>query len=246
MFNNTIYGSALGTILAMKRLDVVANNLANASTPGFKADRVRETANPTYVSREEFDRFRRRLRSVNDLLSADTQLSQGPVEMTRNDFDLAIKGEGFFELQTPTGPVYTRAGGFRVGREGMLVGGDNFPVMGEGGPIAVKDGDLAIRADGEVMVNGAVVDRLKLVAFDDSRVLSKQAGTTFVARGGQTPRPAEGATIVQGALEGSNVNPVRTMVELLDISRVFEMEMKAIQMADQINQKATATLGKVR
>ena len=246
MNNNSIYASAIGGTLAMKRMEVLANNLANAGTPGFKADVARETADPSYISLPQFDSSRRRLKSVADLLSVKTAYSQGAVEPTKNDYDLAIQGPGFFELQTPKGPVYTRAGAFRLDKDGALVGANGYPVMGEGGPIEAKGGDLVVRADGEVVVDGQPADRLKIVAFDDPAALAKQAGTVFVAPQGAARHPAENATIVQGALEASNVNTMKTMVDLIEINRVFESEMRAIHTADQINQRSTTAVGKYK
>ena len=246
MINNSIYASAIGGMMAMKRMEVLANNLANAGTPGFKADRTRETADSSHISREEFDPYRLRLKSISDLLSAKTQHSQGAIETTKGDFDVAIQGEGFFELQTAKGPVYTRAGAFRADREGKLVSAGGDAVMGEGGPIDTKGGDLTIRSNGEVVVDGQVADKLKIVAFDDPATLEKRGGTVFAAPQSATSHPAENYTIVQGALEMSNVNPIRTMVELIETNRMFDSAMKAIHTADEINQRSTTTVGKFK
>lgn len=245
MINNALYTSTLGSIMSQKRLDVLANNLANASTPGFKVDRTSISTSASHISSENFDKNTKQLKNIDQLLHVSTQFSQGPVKTTAHDLDIAINGEGFFELQGPDGPLYTRNGAFRVNGDGYLVNLDGYPVMGEGGPIEVPENDMVVRSNGEVLAGNQSIDRLKVVDFENRRELTKQAGTTFLANKAE-PKTTTEFSLVQGALEMSNVNPIRIMAELIDTSRNFDTDMKAVESIDKINQKFISNNGKTK
>jgi flagellar basal-body rod protein FlgF len=245
MVNNSLYASALGGMTALRRLDVLANNLSNAATPGFKVDRTRDVASVQHVSRSDFDKYRKGINNISDFLQVSSGFTQGTVTPTSRKLDVAISGEGFFAVQSGNETLYTRRGIFHTDSEGFLITDAGQKVLGEGGPIQVQGEGVEIDAGGTVVVGGEEVDRLKVVTFADPRTLTKRAGTSFDA-GKQQPVAAEGYTVVQGALEMSNVNPVKIMAELIETQRLYDADLKGIQMANEINQKMTANAGRTK
>jgi flagellar basal-body rod protein FlgG len=229
--------------LALARLqEVIANNLANAETTGFKRQRVE--------FRDEFERVGSRLgRGVDpaETIVPETQIdwSNGPLRGTGAPFDLAIAGEGFFVVQTDRGEAYTRAGRFHLDDEGFLVNQDGHQVVGEGGPIQIEGLDVAVGRDGQVTVDDQPLDRLKLVAFDEPFPLEKIGRSLFRAKDGADPREPGPETVVrQGYLEGSNVEPVQEMVTMLIGFRAYEAGVKAIQAQDQTLERAVNDVGR--
>jgi len=243
--NNGIYSSALGGIMAMRELEITANNLANIDTPGYKVDRCRTTASLNHISRQEFDKFRNQLKDIRDLLDVKTSYTQGSMRNTDNPLDLAIEGEGFFVVEGEDGDLYTRSGAFKLDTEGYLIASDGRRVMGEGGPIQITAGEFVVSSDGEVLADGQSVDRLLIVDFKENQDLTKKAGTYFEAPRGRE-RPAVEYSIVQGALESSNVNLMKTMIQLIQTQRSFNSYMKMIGTQNDLNSRAVQDLARIR
>jgi flagellar basal body rod protein FlgG len=228
---------------AMARLElfqeVTANNLANAGTTGFRRDLL--------AAREAAPGDKGIVRGPLALGRIETtvHLDSGPVEPTGATTDLAIMGSGFFVVQAQDGRSYlTRAGAFALNENGELVNPAGDRLMGEGGPIALESPAFAVSADGEVSAGGAVVDRIRLAGVAPGTALRKAgSGRIEMPSGGAVAQP-EGS-ILQGHLEGSNVNAIREMVSLVEAFRVYQANSKTITTADDTLGKAVNEVGRV-
>ncbi|MBZ0272069.1 flagellar basal-body rod protein FlgF [bacterium] len=241
---NGIYAAVLGARIEGTRLDVIANNVANAGTPGFRADRALFSTHLDFVSDDKFNKFRKTLDNVGRYFQTASTFTSGPIQFTGREGDAAIEGEGYFVLQGPNGDIYTRAGNFRVDTDGTLRSASGFAVMGEGGPITVDPTrDLSFGPDGAVFSGGEQVDRLRVAAFEDQRLLRKAGGTGFTGDAA-APKADPEFTVVNGALEGSNVNVMREMAGMVTTSRQYESYQRTIKMIDEVNGRATS-LGRI-
>lgn len=239
--NAGIYSAVSGSISALARLDAITNNLANASTPGFKAERLVQSAaqvgtvpSATAVS------------TPITRGTLETDFSQGPIEQTGNPLDVALSGPGFLVVDGPHGERLTRRGSLRLDAEGFLTTGDGNRVQGDGGDLHVSGGPVAIAPDGTVRAGDASVGKLRIVTVADPAALVREGGTTF-ATGKQTPTDATSSNVqvIQGSLEGANLSPVENLVALIDTMRGFEAYMRAAERLDQVTGKAIADVGKV-
>ncbi|AJE02386.1 flagellar basal-body rod protein FlgF [Geobacter pickeringii] len=242
--NSGIYSALSGNIAAMKRLDVLSNNLANANTAGFKKDRM------TFESMLQSAGAIPRPNGGTDApvyseTTFFTDYTAGPVKQTGNTFDLALDGDGFFVVNTPQGRAYTRQGNFHLDAGGKLVTVDGYEVLG-GGPITVNGGKVDINAKGEVFVDGSQVGALNVVDFPKPYAFQKSGNSLFVPTDPQaTPQPVRGERVMQGFLEESNVNTVQEMVQLIETNRYFEMCSKAVKAYDDLAAKAANEIGKL-
>jgi len=209
------YASALGSIEQQKRLDVIANNIANANSPGFKKDNV-------YFS---------------DFLgeSTYTSMNQGPIHDTGNRMDIALSGNGFIRVQTDKGVQYTRAGNLTVDSSKNLVTQDGYQVLAKNGPIRVESTtNLRIDETGQVFDGNIRLNSLDIVQFPPETILRKTRNGCFEpATSGTEPIPATNCTVQQGSLEGANFNPVEEMVKMIDTMRNFEAYQKTMQTFDK-------------
>lgn len=227
-----MYAAAGGMLVGVARNEVLANNLANVSTPGFKADRT------SYGS---FQRVL--LPGVKGVNGQDAQVyqsatlndtaldpSEGPLMDTGNATDLALSGDAWFAVQTPQGERYTRNGHFSRDAQGRLVTAQGHQLLGDGGPITLTGPDFQVAEDGEVRSGGQVVGKLKLVRLANPAAATKE-GNNLVAGG--NPGPAQNAKVRQGTLEGSNADTMRLMVDMIATMRAYEMNQRIIQAQDQ-------------
>lgn len=235
-----LYTSATGMVAEMHRLNTVANNLANADTIGFKAD------NTVSVPFEELLLYaynKQGVRPVGPLglgVEAVTEFadsSNGVLLMTENSCDLAIQGEGFFVVETPAGARYTRAGNFTVDSENYLVNKDGFRVLGESGPIEVT-GRLEVGETGEVYIDGELANQLQVVALTASH---KEGEALYTAA---QVSPALNYQITQGALERSNVNSIRQMLNMIAVTRSYDTNQRALTAHDETLSKAVNELAR--
>ncbi len=257
--SGSIYMAASGALAYQHRMDILSNNIANANTVGYKQDKTefykyyssaiqnsnQQTAENTDASQAEEFWFE---------LSSHTDHSSGPLRKTGNRFDLAIKGNGFFCVETPDGIQYTRRGDFGIDVNGNLVTQDGWPVLGEGGEIPVesqadftdKDGhEILVHGDGTVEVDGNAVGKLRIVEFSDPQQLEKAGSTNFiVGPGNPSESEATDFRIAQGMIELSNVDAVRMMTELIETLRGFESYQKVIRSIDEVNSLAIREVGK--
>ncbi len=220
------YAAALGSLEQEKRLDVIANNLSNAGTAGFKKDAVH--------FRDYLDQ------------STYSRLSQGRVRQTDNPLDVALNGEGYFRVQSDQGVLFTRAGNLTRNKDNALVTQEGWPVLGRnGGPITVEKSDVRIEANGQVFDGEDAVDTLDIVKFPADTKLEKARNGLFKAPQGVNPLPATECGVQQGALEDANFDMVSEMTQMIETMRVFEAYQKTMQFHDQLDSQITSKLGGV-
>lgn len=230
-----IYLATAGAVAQSNALDATANNIANATTTGFQADRI--TFREAMTGAKSPD---------SALVSAGTKrvdTQYGALSQTGNPLDVAIEGDGMFAIDTPNGTRYTRAGNFRLDTEGTLVTVDGFKVRGQGGPIAIPPDTkvIDVGADGSVNADGENVGKIDLVKFKYNQ-LKREGGTLFAATG--TPdESGEPPLLRSGMLESSNVNVVRGVVDLVKVSRTYESLMRIIQGYHDVESRAARDLG---
>ncbi|MDR0809017.1 MAG: flagellar hook-basal body complex protein [Gemmobacter sp.] len=208
-----------------RELQAIANNIANGSTTGFRREGV------------VFSEYVRRLDDGPSVSMAwasarNVDLTQGEPEQTGGSFDFAIKGEGFFLVETPQGNRLTRAGHFTPSAEGELVNPDGYRLLDQGGaPVFVPPdaGSVSLAADGTLSAAGAPLARIGLWQPADPLTLRHEGGTLFVADG---EVPAEGATLSQGYLEGSNVSPVFELARMIEVQRAYELGQSFLDRED--------------
>jgi flagellar basal-body rod protein FlgF len=211
-----------------QELRVVANNIANASTTGFKAEGVifSEYVNNLGTEQKSLSMATARVR--------DTVMTQGALTQTGGTFDLAIEGEGFFLIQTPNGDRLTRAGSFTPNGQGDLVTADGHNVLDAGGaPVFVPQGlgPVAIAPDGTISTGGQPVGQLGLVMPTDPDGLTREGGVMFEAPGGV--EPALNGRMMQGFVEASNVNPTLQIARMIEVQRAYELGQKFLEQEDE-------------
>jgi flagellar basal-body rod protein FlgF len=241
-----IYIAMTGAQQALQQQAVSAHNLANAGTAGFKADTTAFRTLPV-----DGPGLPTRAYAVDTTTGAD--LAPGTIQRTGRELDVAIQSEGFFAVQALDGTeAYTRGGSFEVSAEGQLQTHSGLPVLGDGGPLTIpQDSKVSVAADGTISAtnNGmpattTVVGRLKLVN-PPAGALSKGSDGLFRMAGGAAADADPNVAVIGGAIESSNVNPVSSMVEMINLSRQFDLTMKFLQAADTNAQKATQLLAAV-
>ena len=238
-----IYLAMNGAKNLMQKQAVNSNNLANVNTNGFRADlqtfKSMQVEGPTYPSRV-----------YSDEAGMGVDLTPGPIKSTGRDLDIAIRGEGYVAVQGTDGTeAYTRAGSLRVNEIGQLVTAAGHPVLGNGGPISVppfekmeiaNDGTITIRPVGQEATTLAVVDRIKLVNVANEDIVKGEDGLLRNSAEPETPADAS-VQIESGYLEGSNVSAINEMVEMISLSRQYEMQVKMMSSAEE-NSKAAEGL----
>jgi flagellar basal-body rod protein FlgF len=229
-----IYTAMSGAVAQSKALDVTANNIANADTVGFRAERVSfsETLskNPSMIH--------------TGVAGAAPDASQGVMRQTGNPLDVAIGGEGYFGVQTPQGTRYTRAGDFRLDDEGRLVSSAGHPVRAQGGGELSVPGDAAeihIDSDGALIADGEEVGRIEVQQFAP-QALSRAGANLFVATGAPK-RTDEQPEIMSGTLEGANFEVVRGVIDLVKISRVYEALHRMVETYKAIDERTARDIG---
>jgi len=221
----------------LSQLDYVVHNLANASTPGFKTERLIFVRNPGSDTMAE-DSF-----SHNPVVLIDH--SMGTAEKTGSPLDVAIQGDGYFVIETPNGERYTRNGSFTLSAGGELVTKSGDPVMGEGGRITISGKKFEIGNTGSVTVDGSEVGKIKLVDFKKKDALIKKGAGLFEAAAKAEQSPIENPEVRAGYLETSNVSAVKEMIEMIDIQRSFEAYSKAMQTISDQDRLSTSRVGKL-
>ncbi len=233
-----LYLSGVGARARMSQLDVVANNLANADTTGFKADEPLFSAALSMALDDE--RGRPHPGALEFVATAGVQArhEQGPISKTGGTLDVALQGPGFFQVQTPDGPRYTRAGAFSVNADGFLAGPGGHAVLGTGGPIAVGSRGARIEQGGRVVdSNGNTLGQLSVEEFLEPELLIKEGASLFRAPIELVGLPVENPRVVAGSLEQSNVKPVEELAKLLILQRAFDASMQSLQADDQASRR---------
>jgi len=228
-----------------RRHEVLANNLANASTAGYKQDDLVVAGEPMTSSAAGW--FARGAMPIGQhTVGQWTDYSQGLIRETGRPLDVAIDGGGFFVVQTSRGLRYTRAGALTANRDGTLTTPSGQPILGQGGPIAVTSDKVTISAKGEVLDDGRVVDTIRVVEFAKPYGLSKDGDGLFApVDPAATPTDAREYQLVPGAVEGSNVDTIRTMVAMIEMLRSYESAHRAVQAADEVDRQAANDMGRI-
>lgn len=244
------------------RIDALANNLANVNSAGFKQILTRVAQPGKDVTPDGGDITARQAQagkrtpapeagnwapiSRADLYHA-VDNRPGPVSATGRETDVAIMGRGFFELDTPEGKRYTRDGSFVLNAQKQLMTPGGFLVQGEGGPIALVGNDFSIGSDGTIAVDGKIVSRLKLVDFSDPSQLEHMGDSLLSAPEilEAEPVPQTEVVVAQAHLEGSNVNPIDTLVAMITAQRAFEVQSSVLKTEDEMLSKSVNNLPRV-
>lgn len=226
------------------QLSVVANNLANINTTGFKAQRLLFEEHLMPVA--EASSFADGDQDVSYVVDygASSNFEAGSISLTENAFDVAVEGNGFFVIDTPDGERFTRNGAFHLDATGQMVTADGRPVLGEGGPLVftAEDTDVTIAEDGTISTALGVKGRLRMVEFENPQTLSRIGDNLFV---GENPQPAERIRVLQGAVEKSNVSGVIEVTRMIEITRQYTAVSKMINEGDELLRKAIERLGSV-
>jgi len=235
--------AASGLRARMESLDLLSNNIANASTGGYKADREFYSM---YVAPEAQDSGASSTMPVIE--RPWTDLSQGLLHETGNPLDVALTGKGFFAVTGPSGPLYTRHGSFRLAADGKLVTSDGHPLRTEGGAaIRLASGrPVEISPDGTIRQDGNIAGKLEIVDFNNTGALIKQGTNYFRVSDPATRRAMSPETSVQqGKLEASNTGTAESSVRLISVLRQFEMLQKAVSLGADMNRQAIEQVAKV-
>lgn len=232
-----------------REMDVIANNVANLTTTGYKREAVL---------------FKEQLQlpaKVNNFMEGDKPVSfvidwatvhdmtEGGFQQTGNPTDIALKGDNnvFLTVQTPEGVRYTRNGALQISQNGTLVTNEGYPVQGDGGPIQFgpTESDLAFGADGSISTRDGLRGKLKLVRFENPNVLQKEGLSLFKTETAPlAPIPGK-VTVSQGALERSNVKPVLEMTRMMEVTRAYESIAQTIKRSDDVRRQAIERLARV-
>lgn len=237
--------AASGIRSRMESLDLLANNLANASTNGYKNDREFYSLFTSKYANSGEDGNTATLPSVDRKW---TDFSQGLLQNTSNPLDMALSGNGFFTVKGPSGNLYTRNGAFQLSSSGDLITSDGYPVLAQGGSSINLDpaSPFQVTPEGDVQQNGATVGQLELVTFPDTNALAKQGNNYFRnANPGVLPTAVTDVEVHQGEIENSNVNTPASAVQLVGVMRQFEMLQKAITMSVDMDKKGIDEVARI-
>jgi flagellar basal-body rod protein FlgF len=238
--------AASGLQARMDSFDLLANNMANASTSGYKADREFYS---TYLSAEAAAGGDPAVGDAPVVERHWTDFAQGALLSTGNATDLGLSGPGFFSVNGPNGPLYTRNGNFRISPQGTLVTAEGYAVRNTGGqPVQIDQGaPLQVAPDGQITQNGNALGQLELVNFKDPTLLTKAAGTYFASPDPKTvtPTPAGGVEVAQSRLESSNAQPAESAARLVILMRQFDMLQRAVKLGADMNKQAVEEVARV-
>ncbi|NLX71172.1 MAG: flagellar basal-body rod protein FlgF [Clostridiales bacterium] len=246
-----LYTAATGMIHQARRLDTVANNIANINTYGYKKDQV--------VTRSFSDELLLRLNNrqspssqpigtINHGVTVEevvTSYQQGILQHTGVNTHMALNGPGFFTIITDDGERYTRDGSFMLDSLGYLVTADGWPVAGETGPIYIGTEDFTVDSMGYIFVNDQYVDRLQIVDFEDPQALRKAGHNLFINSDPDNQILDYQGEVMQNYIEGSNVDAVKEMVEMVTATRNYESNAQIIRMIDETLDKTVNEIGRV-
>jgi flagellar basal-body rod protein FlgF len=244
--NNQFLVSLSQQMAASRSMEVIANNLANMSTPGFKRESMlfEKYVVPVQASDEDG--------GVNGTVDVsfvadkgvvrDTQ--EGEIEPTGGTLDFAISGNGYFAVQTPNGEQYTRNGHFTLNDQNQIVTDDGYAVQGDSGPISVtpQDGEVRVAPDGTVTGAQGQIGKLKVMSFSDEHALKKSGAGLFADPSG-SGQPSTTAKIAQGAIEKSNVQPVLEMTRMMDVLRSYQASSSLVQANQDLLKETIEKLG---
>jgi len=222
------YAACAGLKAKSQALEIVANNLANITTNGYRAHDTTFRSLLAGSPRVSANPLNRAVNDYGVLGGSRIDLRSGNLETTGNPLDLALEGEGFFAVQRGTETLYTRNGNFRISATGQLITSGGDPVLGEQGPISVPSGRLSVGDDGTLSVDGAVAGKLRLAGFKAGTDLIAAGASYYAAPKGAGISVASDTAVRQGMLESANVNAVSGIVSLMTVQRQAEMLQRAL------------------
>lgn len=243
---NTLLIGLSRQVALQRELDVVANNLANLNTTGFKGEQMAFETYLMPVARA--DQFQRPDRTLNYVQDRGTwhQLEKGETQFTGNPYDVALDGDGFLAVETPRGERYTRNGALLVNSKGELVTNEGMRVLSESGPVVLQpeDGEVTIGRDGSINTRQGSKGRLKLVQFDNAQRLKKEGSSLFDAAG-QAAQPSTTTRVHQGSIEKSNVKSVVEMSRMIEITRAYATLSSLLEKQGDLKRTAIEKLAEV-
>jgi len=253
-----LYTAGAGMMLQMARQDVVANNLANVNTGGYKKQIAVAQAFPNMLI-SRLGEIKKNIEGEYQPVPVKligglgtgaaiekiyTDFTMGNIRKTDNATDLALNSDGYFAVLTPQGERYTRNGQFKINNEGILTTNQGYPVLDTGDQTISLEGEFSIDEMGNISVNGESIARLKMVRFENPQYLERQ-GDNLVAAQEEAGTILERPGILQGYTEDSNINAVKEMVELINVVRAYESMQKVVQAEDETTQVAIDQVGSV-
>ena len=229
--------------IALKhQMSVIANNVANINTDGFKAQSLmfEEYVMPV-ASDRDFSHSDQPLSYTQDWATAN-DFTGGAIAQTGNFLDIALQGEGFLAVQTPAGERYTKAGGLKIDSTGLLVDNSGHPVLSEGGQIRFgpSETDIQFNEDGSVLSSAGNKGTLRIVEFENPQALARQGDNLY---SGGTPKTGSTTRVIQGALERSNVSGVLAIAEMIRVNRSYQSIAQMMQKQDELRSQAISILG---
>ena len=251
-----LYTAWSGLQNEQKRLDVIANNIANSATTGYKQEGVTSQSFDDMLAIKVRDYSANKDEIIGKMTlgvkvgEIYTNHGQGSVRATGNTFDLALDGSGFFTMRVTDASGndhirYTRAGNFTITRDGYVTDADGNRVQSEAGDLIVPtDAEIVFDTDGSVYADGELIDKLTITDFEDYNYLKKFADTMYEPVDGATAFAAEGK-LLQGFLEQSNVNVVKEMTQMIAITRAYEANQKVVQAMDSTMDQSVNSVGRV-
>lgn len=256
-----LYIAASGMDSTLARQNVIANNLANVNTIGFKQNRAVDVAFPTYLIARLHDQKMNVLDGTAEVRpnigfmgggvipqEVTTDYAQGAHLDTKNPLDFALNGPGFFSVLSPDGKTFlTRDGNFSLDANGRLVTGDGLPVLGHNGEIYIDGSQVAVDAEGNINVDGKALDQLLVVKVQDENKLTKVGHSLFaVGSNNKIDMAPDDIRVEQGTLEQSNVNSIMEMVNMIDTYRSYELNSRIVSNYDTIMNLAATEIGSLR
>ncbi len=250
---NTLLVGLSRQVVLERQLDVVANNVANVNTSGYKADRsLFQEYLASSAHEDNFTSPDRRVSFVQDRATFH-DFSAGSTQETKNPLDVAIDGAGFLVVQTPAGERYTRDGGLQINNQGQLVNASGYQVMGNSGPIVFQptDKSINIASDGNVTVQegagrtDSVRGKLRMVSFAQAQQLLKEGSNLYSAGNATAATPDTASRLRQGFIEKSNVNSVTEMSRMIEITRTYTQIATMLQVQSDLHKSAIEKLADV-
>lgn len=243
--DNVMYVGLSRQMTLQRELDVVANNIANAETAGFKVEALNIETEPRYLPTNDDGQD-----VINFALDSGVtrDFGQGALKATGASLDMAIEGEGFFTVTTPAGPRYTRDGRFSLDAQGKVISAQGAPLLdASGGEITLDSarGKPTIGQDGTISQQGQIVGKVGVVRFASLSALSKTGGGLYRNDTNIQPQPAADARVMQGMIEASNVQPVVQISKLIEVSRAYESISRMMDQTSQLSSQAIDRLARV-
>jgi flagellar basal-body rod protein FlgG len=235
-----IYQNASSMVLLENKTEVLANNIANVDTAGFKKKGV--FFQQVIAAEEILKRNELQVELPEGATPTYVQYTDGKLQQTGNPLDIAIKGDGFLTVQTENGEAYTRAGSLRLNQSGQLIMPDGNAVLGESGPIELNGENVQINQSGDIIVDGVIINRLMLKTFDTRNAI--EMDSNYYRPKDETEVTSATAEVHQGFLEKSNVNIIAEMTELIASQRHYEANQKLVRAQDDTLDKTVNQVGK--